>query len=116
MSSVATTLPLPPENLRILVGPFSDSALFERGGDEQAADIAALCGVAPDAQVLDVGCGCGRLARALTRYLGPAGRYEGFDLARALVAWCKQNLEPQLPNFRFSFADIHSHDRNPTPT
>jgi SAM-dependent methyltransferase len=116
MSSVATTLPLPQETLRILVGPFSDPALFERGGDEQAADIAALCGVAPDAQVLDVGCGCGRLARALARYLGPAGRYEGFDLARELVAWCKQNLEPRLPNFRFSFADIHSRDRNPSGT
>jgi SAM-dependent methyltransferase len=116
MSSVATTLPLPPENLRILVGPFSDPALFERGGDEQAADIAGLCGVAPDAHVLDVGCGCGRLARALARYLGPAGRYEGFDLARELVAWCKQNLEPRLPNFRFSFADINSRDRNPQGT
>jgi len=113
MSSVTAKLPLPPENLRILVGPFADPALFERGGDEQAADIAALCGVASDAHVLDVGCGCGRLARALVRYLGPAGRYEGFDLARELVAWCKQNLEPRLPNFRFSFADIRSHDRNP---
>ena len=113
MSNEPTALPLPPQNLRILVGPFSDAELFVRSGDKMVSDIVELCGLAPDAKVLDVGCGCGRLARALAGYIGPEGSYEGFDLARDLIAWCKQNLEPFLPNFRFSFADVRSQDRNP---
>jgi SAM-dependent methyltransferase len=108
-----SVLPLPPKELRILVGPFSDVELFVRSADRMVADVVSLCGLTGDAQVLDVGCGCGRLARALAGYLGPAGRYDGFDLARDLVAWCKQNLEPHLQNFHFSFVDVRSPDRNP---
>ncbi len=106
-------LPIPPENLRIWVGPFSDAELFARSGEEMAAEIATLCGLAPDASVLDVGCSCGRLSRALAGYLSCKGRYEGFDTALALIEWCRQQLEPQLPNFHFSFADVRSGHRNP---
>lgn len=113
MSDRPATLPLPPESLRILVGPFSDAALFARSGDAMVADVVSLCGLATHAKVLDVGCGCGRMARALARYLGPAGRYDGFDPTSDLVVWCRQNLEPHLPNFRFTVADIRSPDRNP---
>jgi len=106
-------MPVPPENLRVWVGPFSDADLFVRSGDRMVNDIVALCDLAADAQVLDVGCGCGRLARALAGHLGPKGRYDGFDLAPELIAWCKQHLEARLPNFRFSFVDVRSADRNP---
>src|SRR5262249_235788 len=42
------------------------------------------------------------------------GSYEGFDVAPTLVDWCKQHLEPLLPNFRFSLADIRAPGYNPT--
>jgi SAM-dependent methyltransferase len=106
-------LPIPPESLRIWVGPFSDAELFARSGEEMVAEIVCLCGVAPDAHVLDVGCGCGRLSRAFAGYLSSEGRYEGFDVAQVLIDWCKQQLEPQLPNFHFSFVDVRTRDRNP---
>jgi SAM-dependent methyltransferase len=106
-------LPVPPLSLRIQVGPFSDSDLFVRSGEAMVADIARLCDLAPDAYVLDVGCGCGRLARALASHLGPDGRYDGFDLAPEQVAWCRDNLAPRLPDFHFSFADVQARDQNP---
>jgi predicted RNA methylase len=106
-------LPLPPENLRIWVGPFSDAELFTRSGEEMIAEIVTLCGLTPNAQVLDVGCGCRRLSRALSGHLGSEGRYEGFDVAPVLIDWCKQQLEPLLPNFHFSFVDVRTPDRNP---
>jgi SAM-dependent methyltransferase len=106
-------LPVPPEELRIRVGPFSDAGLFERSGDRQAAEIVDLCEIGPDASVLEVGCGCGRLARAFARHLHPRGRYCGFDVSRAMVAWCRENLQARLPGFRFTPVDVYAADQNP---
>jgi SAM-dependent methyltransferase len=109
----AVELPVPPESLRVWVGPFSDAELFVRSGEEMVAEIISLCGLSPGAQVLEVGCGCGRLSRAFARYLNSEGRYEGFDVARLLIKWCQQQLEPRLPNFRFSLADVRAGGHNP---
>ena len=106
-------LPLPPENLRIRVGPFSDAELFARSGEEMSADIVHLCDLPASARTLEIGCGCGRLSRAFAAYLSPEGTYEGFDVAGPLIDWCKQLLEPQLPNFHFSFVDVHAGAHNP---
>jgi SAM-dependent methyltransferase len=76
--------------------------------------IASLCRLSPSSRILEVGCGCGRLARAFACHLDPMGSYDGFDVADALVDWCKEHLEPLLPNFRFSLADIRAPGHNPT--
>ncbi len=107
------TLPVPPESLRVWVGPFSDAELFARSGEEMVRSIVALCHVSPNSRILEVGCGCGRLTRAFAGYLSPAGSYEGFDVAPVLIEWCKQHLEPLLPHFRFSVADVRAAGHNP---
>jgi SAM-dependent methyltransferase len=106
-------LPVPPESLRIWVGPFSDPELFARSGEQMLNDIVGVCGLPPDSRVLEIGCGCGRLSRAFARYLSPQGRYEAFDVARVLIEWCQQHLEPQLPNFHFFWADVRAGGHNP---
>jgi len=113
---VAAELPLPPKDLRIWVGPFSDPALFARSGEEMVRDIIRLCDLSRGSRILEVGCGCGRLARAFASHIGATGSYEGFDVVHALVDWCRQHLEPLLPNFRFSLADVHAPGYNPTGT
>jgi SAM-dependent methyltransferase len=106
-------LPVPPESLRIWVGPFSNAELFVRSGEQTLNEIVDLCDLPADSRVLEMGCGCGRLSRAFAEYLSPEGRCEGFDVARVLIEWCRQQLEPQLPNFRFSWADVRAGGRNP---
>src|SRR5215470_4334405 len=103
--AMTMALPVPPENLRVTVGPFSDGGLFACSGDEMVSDIVALCDVAADACVLEVGCGCGRLARAFASHIASGGSYHGFDLSREAIAWCRQELQPRLANFRFAFVD-----------
>ncbi|MEY2511647.1 MAG: hypothetical protein QOE26_2410 [Verrucomicrobiota bacterium] len=51
--------------------------------------------------ILDVGCGCGRIATGLTQYLSPTSRYLGVDIVSELIAFCKQFISPRYPNFRF---------------
>jgi len=62
---VSPDLPVPPADLRIWVGPFSDAELFTRSGAElftrsgegMLDEIVGLCGLCPDSRVLEIGCG-----------------------------------------------------------
>ena len=79
--------------------------------------IVELCGLKPDARVLEVGCGCGRIATALASYISENGSYDGFDVAAPLLNWCRPELQPRLPDFRFQLADeVHAPGHNPSGT
>jgi ubiquinone/menaquinone biosynthesis C-methylase UbiE len=65
-------------------------------------------GLQPDDAVLDAGCGAGRMAVPLTRYLSPRGNYEGFDAWPAGVRWCQEQITPRFGNFRFCLARVHN--------
>jgi SAM-dependent methyltransferase len=70
----------------------------------------------PDAPtVLDVGCGCGKLARFL--YLVPRLNYLGIDLFRPGIEWSRRAFsELGDGRFRFEHFDGHSEVYNPTGT
>jgi SAM-dependent methyltransferase len=71
-----------------------------------------LGGLQPDHDVLDVGCGIGRVAIPLTDYLS-SGTYEGFDVVEEGVRWCAENITPQFPNFGFKFVDASNSQYRP---
>ncbi|MEH2256941.1 methyltransferase domain-containing protein [Nostoc sp.] len=66
-----------------------------------------------DENVLDVGCGPGRMALALARYLNAKGRYEGFDIKPDDIAWCQQEIEPRWSQSRFQLVNIKNDHYNP---
>jgi SAM-dependent methyltransferase len=70
------------------------------------------CGLEPHERVLDVGCGTGRLARPLTRYL-QSGSYEGIDIVAPSIRWCQETYTPKFPRFHFHFANIYNKVYNP---
>ena len=82
-------------------------------GERYLGHFRTLCGLKPDESVLDVGCGVGRMAVPLANYLSPRGRYEGFDIIRANVRWCRRAITSRWPNFRFRHADIFNREYNP---
>lgn len=62
--------------------------------------------------VLDVGCGIGRTALALTEFLD-GGTYCGFDVIAFAVRWCRRHITPAHQNFRFLHADVFNLTYNP---
>src|SRR5262249_30764548 len=57
-------------------------------------------------EVFDFGCGCGRVARQLILQRPQPRRYLGIDLHRGMVAWCRKNLSPIVPQFQFAHHDV----------
>ena len=102
-------LPLPPLELRMLVGP-TEPSFF----DNPTAAV-----VFPDVpaenyrRVLDFGCGCGRIARQLIQQRPRPEHYRGIDLHRGMIDWCQRNLAPAAPGFEFAHHDVHNISFNP---
>ena len=101
----------PPKRLlRLSTDPKSD---FRETGRSLLTFLVGHCGLRPEYRVLDVGCGVGRLAVALTDYLDSKGSYEGFDVVPEEIAWCTAQIASRFPNFRFQLADVRNRTYSP---
>lgn len=100
----SSSLPLPPVELRALVGPQDDQDFDNPTGRPIYPDLP------PEAYqfVFDFGCGCGRLARQLIQQTPRPGRYVGIDPHRGMIDWAAANLSPAPPGFEFRHHDVYS--------
>lgn len=102
---------VPPKRLlRISTDPDSN---FLETGNAFVGLMKAVCGLQPTDAVLDIGCGVGRVALPLARFLSPPGRYEGFDIVAAEIEWCATHITPAYPHARFTLADVFNDAYNP---
>jgi SAM-dependent methyltransferase len=104
---------VPPARLMFVGGSRRD---FRAIGDKWVQTFIRLAGLKPHERVLDVGCGVGRMASALTRYLNAEASYEGFDIVPAGIQWCQQHITPRFPRFRFQHANLYNKGYNPAGT
>ena len=103
---------IPPARLRCMVGEYSNVFQYRAVAENFLKCLNDLGNLQPSDKVLDVGCGCGQMAMALTGYLN-GGTYEGFDIVEEMVEWCKSNITPRHPNFHFRAVDVYSKFFNP---
>lgn len=75
-----------------------------------------LVDLKPNERILDVGCGCGRIALPLATYLNSEGTYDGFDIDKNSIHWCVENISSRYPNFRFQCLDLYNKRYNPKGT
>ncbi len=86
---------------------------FKKIGEDFLRYFIELGDLKPNERVLDVGCGIGRMAIPLTEYLDKRGSYEGFDIVAKGIDWCKKEISPKYPNFRFQLADVFNKNYRP---
>jgi SAM-dependent methyltransferase len=68
----------------------------------------------PTDRVLDIGCGPGRVAVYLTRFLDPGmGSYEGLDVMPQAIAWAQRRITRRHPNFSFTLARLRHEEYSP---
>lgn len=101
----------PPDEM-IFVGDGSWRSL----GNEFLRHFKTLGGLRPHHCVLDIGCGIGRMAAPLTRYLDEHGRYFGFDIVKTGIEWCQNNITPRHSNFIFTHSNVANRHYNPAGT
>jgi SAM-dependent methyltransferase len=99
-----------PPRSKMFVGSVED---FESSGELLVRRLIEVAGLTPESCVLDIGCGIGRLAVALTSQLGREGRYEGLDIVPSGIEWCAKNITPRYPNFQFTLADVFNGEYHP---
>jgi len=105
MSKIKPIIPVPPKELYkrlgsktrsdFLLTAFASLDLLTRFG-----------GLKANERILDIGCGVGRTAIALSTFL-EAGTYYGIDIVPEFIDWCDSNITPKCPNFKFTLADVY---------
>lgn len=92
----------------------ADYRAFKQNGAEFLRYYVELCGLQPDDAILDVGAGIGRKTLPLTGYLSARGRYEGIEIVRDGVEWCRARITPRYPQFHFQQIDVYNRYYNPS--
>jgi SAM-dependent methyltransferase len=111
--STLAPLPYPPFEMRELVG-ITDLSYYDNPtaspifGDNVEIDLYE--------NVLDFGCGCGRLARQLIQQVPRPRTYLGLDLHKGMVRWDQENLAPAAKEFEFRHHDVYHIGFNPSAT
>ena len=103
----------PPYSLRSFVG---GARGFDLVGNFFLDEFWRLGLFSPSTRVLDAGCGCGRIARALAqdrRLQEMEIRYTGMDIDRACIEWCQRHITPVNHRFKFYHADCSNFSYNP---
>src|SRR6516225_1529805 len=58
-------------------------------------------GLKPSAAILDVGCGCGRIAAGVAEQVNTKATYTGIDIVPGLVEFARKHITSRYPNFKF---------------
>jgi SAM-dependent methyltransferase len=100
-------IPIPPQELRFMG---ENEHTYLEIGDGLLKMIKVMSGFKPDAALLDIGSGYGRLAHALLRS-GFIGTYRGLEILKVHSDWTQQNLSNS--SFQFSHFDVRNARYNP---
>jgi ubiquinone/menaquinone biosynthesis C-methylase UbiE len=88
-------------------GGIDRQTYIEMGAEVVEHAIIRHAGLQPHQKILDVGCGCAKIARPLVTYLSSESEYHGIDIAEECIDWCRSAYR-DYPNFTFYHAALFS--------
>lgn len=103
-------IPLPTEQQVATIGEYFIV------GQEFLPYLIQLGSLQPCHDILDIGCGLGRMAYSLAYYLLPSARYEGFDLTANNIDFATHTISTRFSNFHFALMDVYNAKYNPFGT
>ncbi len=107
---------LPPASLRMRIGVgnklLHNHYFFIESGNAIVQELNVRGYLNSGSHILELGCGCGRHAIALMKFLGEYGSYIGQDVDKEMINWCRNHLIND--RFKFYDADIFNSVYNPT--
>jgi SAM-dependent methyltransferase len=86
---------------------------FRAVGRQILTQLREHAGLTPHDRVLDIGCGTGRVATALSGVLAAPGGYAGFDITETAIATCRRRFAKSRPDFQFLYAPVRNGDYRP---
>jgi cyclopropane fatty-acyl-phospholipid synthase-like methyltransferase len=105
-SDVGLAFP-PTDFMRLVCGDVPDlREHFEHAGRRIAMWLGRHEMLRPGTRLLDIGCGCGRVARHLLD--SPIAAYDGFDRHVRMIRWAQSHITARDSRFRFQYVDVRS--------
>jgi SAM-dependent methyltransferase len=97
----------PTEYMRLVCGDQPDlQEHFDSAGSRIVRGLHRAEMLEPGARLLDIGCGCGRVARHLMD--SPIEAYAGFDRHPGMIEWALSEIGARDGRFRFQHVDVRS--------
>lgn len=91
---------LAPTHLRVkLYGTFVDPDHWIESGLYSFFRLRDVYGMKPHHHMLDLGCGCGRVALPVISFLNEQGHYYGLDVDQEMMDWCNANFGSATMSF-----------------
>jgi SAM-dependent methyltransferase len=81
---------------------------------QEADRLAREFGLSETSEILDIGCGVGRLAIGIKARGLAFGSYLGIDVSSKRIEWCVSNLAPTDNRLKFRFIDMKNERYNPS--
>jgi SAM-dependent methyltransferase len=95
---------LPAPYLRWCGHEFKDNSFYLQSAEKEAQRLLNYFNCNNKSQVVDIGCGQGRLPTGILRVIGEL-EYIGIDVDRKSVEWCNRHIESRHPSFQFHNLD-----------
>ncbi|MFX1503843.1 MAG: class I SAM-dependent methyltransferase [Promethearchaeota archaeon] len=104
---------LPAKHLRFCGSEFNNDKFFFSSALVEANRLINRFELNINSQLLDVGCGVGRLPIGILNRLGDIKKYNGIDVSARAIEWCQRFINRWHPNFQFKHIDMENPRYNP---